>query len=268
MASTNTGGGQNRCENRVCIDVSRVYDSCRDRDCMTDLRVYVNAQAQALLNSAVNVKPIEARIIWTYIDVEALPFNRGFYTVDIHYFFLCTFDVYTGIGRPVRIEGLATADKKVILFGSEGGASIFSSIYVPSSEDIMLGKRTNLPRATVEVVQPLILDAKIVEPGCNCGCCCCDVTAVPTAVKAAFDGDLVESPDSNRLFATIGVFSIVRLMRDVQIIVPSYDFCIPEKDCCGPDENDPCSLFYKMEFPQDEFFPPAATSCDTSPCEG
>ncbi len=257
---------QHHCEDRVCVDVSRVYDSCRDRDCMTDLRIYVDAHSQQVINNAVSVKPISAEIIWSYIDVEALPFNRGFYTVDIRYFFLTQFDVYTGIGRPTRVAGLATADKKVILFGSEGGASIFSSLYVPSADDIALGRRTNLPKATVEVVTPLILDAKIVEPKCNCGCGCCDITSVPAAVKAAFSGDLVDPEDGNRLFATIGVFSIVRLMRDVQIIVPSFDFCIPEKECCGPDENDPCSLFYRMEFPQDEFFPPAATACDVSPC--
>ena len=71
----------------VCINVDRVYDSCKDKDCATDLRVYVTPQTQTLLNCAVNVKPVSAEILWTYIDIEPLPFNKGFYTLDIKYFF-------------------------------------------------------------------------------------------------------------------------------------------------------------------------------------
>ena len=42
----------------VCIDTNRVYDSCKDRDCMEDMRVYLNAADQLILDSAVNIKPI------------------------------------------------------------------------------------------------------------------------------------------------------------------------------------------------------------------
>lgn len=241
----------------VCIDVDRVYDCCRDRDCIVDARVHVCDPYQALINNARSIKPISAELIWVYIDVEALPFNRGFYTVDIQYFFKCYFDVYViGVPLPARISGLTSYNKRVILFGSEGSANIYSSRYVPAAGDIELLMRTNLPKATVEVVPPILLSARIVERHERCGCCEFDVASVPEAVRGAFSEPFEANCDPDkRLYATIGLFSIVRLMREVQLVVPSYDFCIPEKECC-PNEDDPCCLFNKMDFPIDDFFPP------------
>ena len=62
-----------------------------------------------------------------------------------------------------------------------------------------------------------------------------------------------------RLFVTLGQFSIIRLERDTQLLMPAYDYCMPEKDCdCGCDcrQEDPCELFRKVQFPVGEFFPP------------
>ena len=109
----------------VCIDVNRVYDSCKDRDCVMDMRVYLNPNDQLLLDSAVSIKPVDAEIVKVCIDVEPLQFNRGFYTVDVKFCIKTSYDVYTGLGcgsRPQRIEGLSIFDKRVILFGSEGTA--------------------------------------------------------------------------------------------------------------------------------------------------
>lgn len=54
---------------------------------------------------------------------------------------------------------------------------------------------------------------------------------------------------------TIGIFTIVQLERDVQMLIPAYDFCIPQKEC-SCDADDPCEAFRKICFPVDEFFPP------------
>lgn len=122
----------------VCIDTNRVYDSCKDRDCMEDMRVYLNAADQLILDSAVNIKPIEAEIINTFIDVEPLQFNRGCFTVDVRFFIKSAYDVFTGPFRPQKIEGLSVFDKRVILFGSEGEARTFSSVYMNEGPDIPL----------------------------------------------------------------------------------------------------------------------------------
>ena len=36
----------------VCIHTRKIYDSCRDRDCAEDLRVYATAASQAYIDAA------------------------------------------------------------------------------------------------------------------------------------------------------------------------------------------------------------------------
>ena len=59
-----------------------------------------------------------------------------------------------------------------------------------------------------------------------------------------------------RYFVTLGQFSLVRLERDTQLLIPAYDYCIPQSDCSGGDPEDPCGLFKNVSFPVNEFFPP------------
>ena len=255
MAEKNAACARRDLRESVCINVDRVYDCCKDRDCITDARVYVSDANQQIIDRAVNVKAMTAEVLWTYIDVEALPFNRGFYTVDIKIFFRIGLDVFANVGRPQRVYGLSTFDKKVILYGSEGNVKTYSSSYVPSAPDTDLGSKTNAPKATVELVEPIALAAKLVDSCTRCGCGDTDLSAVPACICRCFEECLCDNTSGNRVYVSLGLFSIVRLMREVQILVPSYDFCIPEKECQGPSEEDPCSLFYRMDFPVDEFFP-------------
>ena len=53
---------------------------------------------------------------------------------------------------------------------------------------------------------------------------------------------------------------IVRLERDTQLVVPAYDYCMPEKECPGTITDDPCTLFSRIHFPVEEFFPPDSIS--------
>lgn len=244
----------------VCVNVDRIYDCCRDRDCMQDLRVYLPAEGQALLENAVSVKAGQAEILWSYIDVEPLAFNNGFYTVDIQFFIRVAFDVLQGAGRPQRMEGCCAFNKKAILYGSEGGARIYSSEYAPQGPDRNLEVRSNRPRATVEVLDPISLSCRFCDPNdtCSGGCGCdnADVASMPGYISSCFESPLTDPDNGRRLYVTLGLFSIVRLMREVQLLIPACDFCIPEKESCYPSEEDPCGMFGRMEFPLDQFFPP------------
>jgi len=135
----------------VCIQTDQIYDSCREKDCLEDLNVLFVRKEQELINRAINVKIRKAEIIWVFTDVEPVPFNRGFFTVDIKYFFRVTLDVFTGVNGPVQVEGVCVFDKKVILFGSEGNAKIFSSKFKPNAADKQLARKSNLPKAVVEI---------------------------------------------------------------------------------------------------------------------
>ena len=58
------------------------------------------------------------------------------------------------------------------------------------------------------------------------------------------------------MVVSLGIFTIVQLIRNVQMLMPVYDYCMPNKECTPTSEN-PCDLFHKMSFPVNEFFPPA-----------
>ena len=133
MNEKSCGAGNGSFKEAVCIHTDKVYDSCRDKDCLENIRVYLTADGQCIVDRAINVKCTKAEIIWVFSDIEPVPFNRGFYSVDLKYFFKITLAVFTGVGRPAEVEGLATFDKKVILFGSEGNAKVFASKYFSST---------------------------------------------------------------------------------------------------------------------------------------
>lgn len=151
-------------------------------------------------------------------------------------------------------------DKRVILFGSEGGARIFSSRFVEDGTDVQLCQNSNLPQAVVEVVDPILLDARIVAPETTCNCCCCPLREVPNALGRCFGGDdLALDNQGYQLFVSLGQFSIIRLERDIQLLMPAYDICMPRRDCSSSGvggAQDPCDVFANFEFPIDQFFPP------------
>lgn len=94
----------------------------------------------------------KAELLYTYIDVEPVVFNRGFYTVDMRYFYRVTLNAYCNCPRPVEVEGLCVFDKRVILFGSEGSAKIFSSKARMDALDRQQIEQSNMPIAVVEAM--------------------------------------------------------------------------------------------------------------------
>lgn len=236
----------------VCIHTRKVYDSCREKECLRDLRVYLTSTSQAILENTVNVKAREAELLHASIDVEPITYNRGFYTVDVRYFYRITLDASCGVGRPKTLYGLAVYDKRTVLFGSEGNARIFSSDYCWNAQDIQNPERSNLPVAVVEVVDPVVLGCKTLDSCCgNCG----SAADVPADICGCFEEDLVVNSEGRQLYVTLGQFSIIKLERDIQLLMPAYDFCMPDKECAGS-TDDPCALFQNFKFPVDEFFPP------------
>ena len=110
------------------------------------------------------------------------------------------------------------------------------------------------------MVDPIVLGAKIVDPQENNCCCCCgetDVNSVPDCICKVFEENIVDGDNVRKVLITLGLFTIVRLEREVQLIVPVVDFCIPSDECSTvSNESNPCELFDRLHFPVDEFFPP------------
>lgn len=111
-------------------------------------------------------------------------------------------------------------------------------------------------RTVVEVVDPIILGTKIREPGDNCCCCCC-CGDIPEHVVSGISGTLNDNGENDRyLTVSVGIFSVVRIVRPAQYLINATEYCVPDKECITAEEDDPCSLFRSMDFPTSEFCPP------------
>lgn len=247
----------------VCVDCGRVYDSCCSRDCLEDLRVYLSPNDQETANTSAGARVRSCEIINVCIEVEPVTFNRGYFSVDMMFYFLLNIDLYPAASStPVNVNGVALWNKKVILFGSDGNAKTFSNVYGADQSGCGSSASANLPRASVQTVDPIILNSSLL-PVCRCdGECCCTFPKSVTSIV----GDIAdESTVQNKVVATLGLFTVVQLIRNVQMLIPVYDFCIPEKECTSTTDN-PCDLFKRIKFPLDEFFPPQSLPDEQGGC--
>lgn len=80
----------------VCIDAMRIYDSCSDKDCLEDLRVLFPASVQPVVDASANVRVRDVDVISVYIDMQPIPFNRGYYSIDLTFFFDVSLELYGG----------------------------------------------------------------------------------------------------------------------------------------------------------------------------
>lgn len=250
----------------VCIDTMRVLDSCRDRDCYEDSRVYLTTFGQELIDRTTTVRTVCADIIGTSIGVSAVPFNAGFYQINIRFFIRLRFEACLGGGRSQEFCGLTVLEKNVVLYGSEGNASIFRSTESHGfcATPDFGNQSDNLPVAVVETVAPIVLSTKVVGPECHCNCCnilcgCSEEEGLPTCISDAFpEGLPTTAPEQgNRLIVSIGMFSVVRIERPAQFLISGTEYSVPDKECAPmKDDEDPCRLFRSMAFPVHEFSPP------------
>ncbi|MBR2848435.1 MAG: hypothetical protein IKB87_03150 [Clostridia bacterium] len=246
----------------VCIDTYRVLDSCRDKDCFEDVRVYLTDEGQNILDRTCAVRVKKASVQWSHIDITPMPFNRGFYQLNIRIYCKIICEACVAPGNVREICGIAVVEKKVVLFGSEGNVNVFKSTEECTGFCEIPGKNpcaasTNLPIAVLETVDPLVLSSKVVEPHHRCSCPC-SVDEIPDCICKSLSAPVVDCEGSNRLLVTLGFFSVVRLERPAQYLVSAVEYCVPEKECPQAHEDDPCSMFKKMRFPISEFCPPSA----------
>lgn len=242
----------------VCIHTSKIFDSCKDKDCIEDLRVYPTCDSQSIIETACSIKPQTATLLDANITVEEISFNRGCYTVDVTYFYKVTGEAFP---CQKTVTGLAIFEKRVILYGSEGSAKVFSS-----RGNGCCGGSRSMPVAVVEAVDPLPLSLRIADcpaPG-DSECC----VVIPDCIASYFDSEIVTCTCGKQLYVTLGQFSIIRLERDTQLLIPIYDYCIPNKECAGGIEDDPCTIFSNIPFPVSDFFPPNGepSKCVTGGC--
>ena len=71
----------------LSIHTRKITDSCRDKDCIEDLRVYLTAGSQALLEKSSGAKVRCAELMYTYVDVDPVAFDRNHYCIDATFYY-------------------------------------------------------------------------------------------------------------------------------------------------------------------------------------
>lgn len=239
----------NRFKEAVCVEAKRIFDSCSDKDCLEDLQVYFSYGSQAVIDESNLIKCRSAEVLDTYLTVEPVPFNRGYFAVDITFYFRVHFNCYrSASSTPVNVRGLAYHAKKVILYGGDGGVKTFYSNGQAPEDSIA-------PVACIKEVDPIVLGSRAVD---NVPVYVEPFGQVPDTVANAFEDSIVTQPQSTSktMLVTLGIFTIVSLERSVQLMIPAYDYVLPEKECVNPlAPDEPCELFKRIKFPVGEFFP-------------
>ncbi len=259
MAENKNGCGQNGNgsglgRETVCIDTYRILDSSRDRDCYEDVRVYLTQGGQEIIDHTCTVRVKNAEVVWTYIGVDPIPFNCGFYQLTARYYVKLDLEGCVGVGRSQDFSGISVLEKRAVLYGGEGNVKIFKS----SAENGLCDYYTtdassNLPIGVVEVVDPIALSVKVCESDERCGCCFCTCDEIPENVVSCLSDTPIDPEEGNRLYVSLGIFSVVRLKRPAQLLVNASDYSVPDKETVTAREDDPCSLFRSMAFPTGEF---------------
>ncbi|MBR0446068.1 MAG: hypothetical protein IIX23_02110 [Oscillospiraceae bacterium] len=252
-------------QTRSCLSIhtKKITDSCRDKDCIEDLRVYLTKSSQQLLDHAATAKVRCADLVYAYLDVEPVAFDRNHYCIDVTFYYRILADAVLGSCRPAALTGIAVFSKRVVLCGEESSAKIFTSQTRLGDRDGLSHYSANLPTAVVEVLDPMVLSSRVREA---CECRESNLVQIPASICDVFDEELVLCNETRRLYVSLGQFSIVRLERDAQLVVPMVEYSIPTKECC---ENpgcgeDPCEMFSRIPFPTEQFAP---RNCDRQDCD-
>ncbi len=251
----------------VSIHTRKVTDSCRDKDCIEDLRVFLSKESQACLDRIGSARARCAELIYAYIDVEPVAFNRNHYCIDTTFFYRILADTAIGTMRPATLCGLAVFSKRAVLCGEDSSAKVFTSSTRLESRDGWTRRSFNHPTAVVEVLDPMILSSKVRDVR-ECNGSENIVSQIPQEIRDMFDDELVLSGEQNRLYVTLGQFSIIRLERDVQLMVPTLDCPVPSKECCDSPgcAEDPCEMFSRIAFPVQQFFPHSCPRQEEGAC--
>ncbi len=255
---TRCGGNGTQIGNgSVLIDVNQVFDSCRDRDCFEDTRVFLDEASQALIEHTGQVRTRTAEICSSSISVDPVQLSRGFFRVTVRYYVRLECEACVCPGKTQSFEGLAVCEKSVVLYGGEGEVKIFRSneasdsfCSVPCDGEMS----TNNPTAVVEVAEPVILGTRVVEPH-ECHCCCCRCCGeIPERLSDRIGNGLVDG-GQRHLAVSLGFFSVIRLERPEQYLISASESSVPEKECEQTAESSPCEAFNRMAFPIEEFAP-------------
>ena len=236
-----------------CIVAHKVYDSCRRQNCLTPRELGPAREAEHRPHgegemmvrgegshddhdghgrddiivppkgaASVTMDKVEIKKI-QIVDKQPSPFRTGFWDVDVKYVFEYRLTFREAGGCVIcHKQANSVFNMKATLFGSVGG-------------DLVIG--TDLYRendgTTFDAAPFIWVEAKAL----------------------GLDAKIDRHHGNSEVLVTIGLFSIIKLIRLVHLNVQSKGFCIPN-ECEDQGDINPCEYFAELDFPMDIFTPP------------
>ncbi len=234
-----------------CIIALKVYDSCRQQDCLTpDIIGPARAAECTCIGdeqiregdvidppsnaAAVTIDKLKVKKI-IIVEKEPNAFRRGFWDIDLKYVFEYRLTFREADGSVIgSIRANSIFNKKVTLFGSVGEDLVIST-------DLLCNYGDN---STLDAEPFVLVEAKAVA-----------LSAELRYQRRRPLGSEDLSPEPNEVQVTIGLFTIIKLYRIVNLTVESRGFCIPPV-CEDISPLNPCEFFNNLDFPMDIFAPP------------
>ena len=247
----------------VCVHTDKISDSCLAKDCIEDLQVYLTVPSQQALDCAVSAKARYVELLHVGVHVGDRPLFHGLLHGRPHVLLprhrRCVRrrrPPDDGHGprhlleaarhvrrRDERAQFLEPERRQLPLqAGHPGRKRAGGHRRSRRPDDPRLARAGGLQLQLLPAVAPVI----------------------PEAILGCFEEQLVLDGESKRLLVTIGQFSIARLERSTQLLIPTFDYCIPSKTCKNVGSSNtesPCEVFGQIEFPMDAFFPSKNDSC-------
>ena len=239
------GVGERHKEREECIIALKVYDSCRQQQCLTaedlepakaaecvfiDHEEFQEGEIIKAPHDAAVVTIDKARVKKVVItDKRPCQFKPGFWDVVLKYVFEYDLVFRNEEGFPIEpfpIKAMSTYCKTVTLFGAVGAnITISTDLFNCMTND-----------ATILDFEPFVLaEAKAVSLNAEIEC---------------------EIPgERGVVFVTLGMFTVIKLFRIAPLSIDTKGCCIPD-ECEDVNPISPCEHFASLEFPVEFFAPP------------
>ena len=179
------------------------------------------------------------------------PLQKGCWDIELKYVFNYTLEFRRADGCFIgTIDATSSHHLRVTLFGS-------TEADVTTVTDQFENAASKGGPFIIAEGKAVALNAELRFPGCNtchscnpCHSCGCDCDSSQSSGDAALGAPIAVN-------VTIGLFTIVKLFRTVNIMVNSLGRCIPERCTANATNSDPCNGFEDIRFPLDLFSPTA-----------
>lgn len=236
-----------------CIIALKVYDFCRQQDCLTS-DVLGPARAECFTHlgnktiqegdiidppsNAASVSMEDLRVKRVIVsDKEPNPFKNGFWDLTLKYVFVYKLIFREADGTIIgEVYANSIYTKKVTLFGSVGTDVCIST-------DLFHHNHGGCGELNAD---PFVL---------------VESKAIALGAELRYQNrhnHMNEPLEPTEVNVTIGLFTIIKLFRLVNLSVLSRGFCIP-RECDNISPLNPCEFFDSLDFPMDIFAPPQKT---------